>query len=339
MTGSAVVEDRPIAADAAAGPPLPATEDEVSIKKTMSMLEMNEIAQVRELEEAVQNLTTMEKACSKMKRQEEKKKEKLDDDSSGEDFFFYDEDERSQGSDGEEKTPISSDDSSASSSSTGMRRSQSLVTMPTPSSVKRPLRIDPIVEEIIHEDNETAEEAPEKNTPVKAFCPNRRPKRSSLKISSLKSSLSSCSLATVSSSGSLSDENGNGSMKRNVSFASLEIREYDVTLGDNPCVSCGPPLSLDWSYRECGSMCVEQYESLRVPRRSREDLILSYGVRRFRLIREAGFSMNDIKDATESVRRMQRRRKTTYSRLPTLKFEEALESAGRKMKRLVKGKA
>ena len=35
---------------------------------------------------------------------------------------------------------------------------------------------------------------------------------------------------------------------RNVSFSHLQVREYEVTLGDNPSVSSGAPVSLGWNY-------------------------------------------------------------------------------------------
>uniref|UniRef100_A0A7S1ZFB8 Uncharacterized protein n=1 Tax=Ditylum brightwellii TaxID=49249 RepID=A0A7S1ZFB8_9STRA len=256
---------------------------------------------------------------------------KKTEESSENDFFFFD-DDNDQRNDKEKASDIQEPEISSTRPVLGMRRSQSLASMSAPPMyARRPLRIDPIVEEAIPEDSEAKK--CDGNT-LKAFDPSRRPSKSSMKKSS-----SMASLTTTSSADSMLEENETNAMKRNISFSKLEIREYAITLGDNPCVRRGPPVSLDWKYNDRGSMCLEEYESARVPRRSRNKLVLSYGARRLRLILEAGFTMNDLKEATKDVQQMQRRRRTTYARLPIAKVEEAVESAGRKMKRLIKSKS
>jgi hypothetical protein len=68
--------------------------------------------------------------------------------------------------------------------------------------------------------------------------------------------------------------------KKHVSFASLSIREYTQVLGDHPCCTVGPPVSLGWDYTEATKMNLEEYETTRPRRRSRRDLRLSWNERR-----------------------------------------------------------
>lgn len=93
---------------------------------------------------------------------------------------------------------------------------------------------------------------------------------------------------------SLSDEND----QKHVSFASLEIREYNQVLGDHPCCTVGPPVSLGWDYTESPKVNVEAYEATRPRRRTRQSLRLSFKARREILSEVAS-------DA--DVRRVQRR--------------------------------
>jgi hypothetical protein len=68
----------------------------------------------------------------------------------------------------------------------------------------------------------------------------------------LKSCLSSSSISNSTMKRSKSSVNGFANeefkMTRNVSFSHLQVREYEVTLGDNPSVSSGAPVSLGWNY-------------------------------------------------------------------------------------------
>lgn len=65
-------------------------------------------------------------------------------------------------------------------------------------------------------------------------------------------------------------------LERNLSFHSVEIRPYSQVLGDHPCCSAGPPISLGWEY-DPNAVTVQQldeYETNREPRRSRRDMKL-----------------------------------------------------------------
>ncbi|KAL9189964.1 hypothetical protein ACHAXT_009639 [Thalassiosira profunda] len=128
-----------------------------------------------------------------------------------------------------------------------------------------------------------------------------------------------------------------GSMKRNVSFASLEIRNYNVTLGDAPTPN-GAPVSLDWTYDPSAteSYNVDYYEQFRTdeaPRRARHEMHMSPMQRQFLLMREAGCTRGQIRQAAEECRRAALRREKTNrnTRLGLMPVEEAWEKTRRKI--------
>ena len=59
---------------------------------------------------------------------------------------------------------------------------------------------------------------------------------------------------------------------KTVRFSNLEIRTYPLTLGDNPSVSSGPPLTLDWNYETTHTFSVDAYESQLAPPEDRRPL-------------------------------------------------------------------
>ena len=63
-----------------------------------------------------------------------------------------------------------------------------------------------------------------------------------------------------------------------VFFAFVQIREYQRILGDHPCVSSGPPISLGWEVETDELFSLDMYEQRRY-RRSRNDLIVPVHVR------------------------------------------------------------
>lgn len=164
------------------------------------------------------------------------------------------------------------------------------------------------------------------------------PKRSSMKGSSnsLRSSLKSCNSSV---SGSNLDDTTHSiesnvsvsnPMKRNVSFSSLEIRSYNVTLGDAP-TSYGPPVSLDWDYDPSVTQehQIDSYEDYRIrePRRNRREMLMPANHRHYLLMREAGFTRGEISLAMEEAKRVAKNREKTVKgvKMGLQPVEEVLE--------------
>jgi hypothetical protein len=115
------------------------------------------------------------------------------------------------------------------------------------------------------------------------------------------------------------------SLKRNVSFTNLEIREYSIALSDHPGCSYGPPIQLGWEYRDQKAVDVEEYEQRRPPRRPASELVMSYNVRRYLLLKRAGYSKPELQAAMKEVERVKRDRMVTDLLLPASKIDETLE--------------
>mmetsp|Transcript_5861 Transcript_5861/g.8437 ORF Transcript_5861/g.8437 Transcript_5861/m.8437 type:complete len:202 (+) Transcript_5861:61-666(+) len=139
---------------------------------------------------------------------------------------------------------------------------------------------------------------------------------------------------TVESSCNLQQHSFNSSSS-SVSFSCVEIREYDLTLGDHPSCSYGPPISLDWKYKVSCNLDIDEYELHRSPRRSLREMLLNYYCRKNLLLCCGDHSERELKNATKEVNRVKMRRSVTKAFLPARKLEEVVESAGRKMRRVV----
>jgi hypothetical protein len=119
---------------------------------------------------------------------------------------------------------------------------------------------------------------------------------------------------------------------RKVSFRSIEIRYYQMTMGDNPACSIGPPVQLDWHWDHEEMHDVDIYEVERRPRRKVRHLVLSY-YRRKQVLMSAGFDESQQKAAERQIGKLKRQRKTTGLLLPIQKMEEVVQSASRKVRR------
>lgn len=129
-----------------------------------------------------------------------------------------------------------------------------------------------------------------------------------------------------------SEEDTAPGVKRNVSFSNISMRNYPLTLGDNPSVSYGPPTTLDWGFEEAGDLSLDDYENNRAPRRRPREMLLNYYQRKA-ILEKNGCSEEEIKQAKRQVERAKRQRNTTKSMIQFMKAEDVVQSVGRKAKR------
>jgi len=96
-----------------------------------------------------------------------------------------------------------------------------------------------------------------------------------------------------------------------IRFSTIEVREFNCTLGDNPACRCGPPISLDWDYAVSELISLDEYEAKRVPRRSRRELFISTRTRRKIVSSQLGYAKEEVEMVESSIKRIQKKRLKT----------------------------
>jgi hypothetical protein len=113
-----------------------------------------------------------------------------------------------------------------------------------------------------------------------------------------------------------------------------------MILGDNPACSFGTPVTLDWVYEgEEEVYDIDVCECQRRPRLQSHQaklrlLLLSY-YRRRDILRQAGYTDAEIKSAAQQVDKIRRQRNATIIFMPLGRVQEAMASAGSKIKKSV----
>jgi hypothetical protein len=124
-----------------------------------------------------------------------------------------------------------------------------------------------------------------------------------------------------------------------IRFESVQIRLYHQTLGDNPAVTYGPPITLDWKYDEMSPVKVDEYEGTRGDRISDSNKLFLSSMDRRRVLKNKGFSEDEIDRASLEAEKARKERAMTNALLPAMRVEEVLQSTRRKVKRLIKKKS
>mmetsp|Transcript_23607 Transcript_23607/g.26920 ORF Transcript_23607/g.26920 Transcript_23607/m.26920 type:complete len:537 (+) Transcript_23607:212-1822(+) len=122
-----------------------------------------------------------------------------------------------------------------------------------------------------------------------------------------------------------------------VSFSTIEIRQYERILGDNPSCSCGPSISIGWEYDETSTSIqpIDDYEFRRGNRFDDTEMVLSRHEREL-LLFDLGYSKKEVVEAIRLNLKLKKRRRQTVNNLPIAKVEELIEGASKKISRVVR---
>lgn len=117
-----------------------------------------------------------------------------------------------------------------------------------------------------------------------------------------------------------------------VKFDKVVVREFPVELGDNPAVSRGAPLTIDWEPINHIEYDLDIYEDNRKPRRGKNGLHLTFPERQ-KLFRECGFTGKEVTKAVIDVNNARTMRYNTVQgfKKGAAKREETLEKMKRSM--------
>lgn len=98
--------------------------------------------------------------------------------------------------------------------------------------------------------------------------------------------------------------------ERNVTWGSLDIHSHVVTLGDNPSVSTGPPLTVAWKACKSHTITIDDYEAGVSERRSRRELAVPRQLRE-EWLRDVGFSRMEMRQVNKEIIKIKSNRKSS----------------------------
>lgn len=110
--------------------------------------------------------------------------------------------------------------------------------------------------------------------------------------------------------GCLRREGQRSSTLKGVRFGNIVITEFPIILGDNPAVTSGAPVTIDWTPQAENSYSVNAFEQFKPARRRRRKLLISVSSRAILLL-AAGYSVDEIADASINAQQIKHERQVT----------------------------
>lgn len=105
---------------------------------------------------------------------------------------------------------------------------------------------------------------------------------------------------------------------KNVRFGVVKLRSHNVILGDNPSVSKGPPVALDWNAVASDHLDLDEYEQEKLNKCYETDSCNENKKasripvkERYKMVRAAGHSRGSLLRAQEEIRAIKKHRQRT----------------------------
>ena len=93
-----------------------------------------------------------------------------------------------------------------------------------------------------------------------------------------------------------------------VRWSGLEIHYHTMVMGDNPSCSAGLPVAIQWNADSHQVIKLDDFEADRgFRRRNRVEMMIPI-MQRYDLVRQAGFSRLEMKDAEKEIKKIQKQR-------------------------------
>jgi len=125
-------------------------------------------------------------------------------------------------------------------------------------------------------------------------------------------------------------------VKLSVQFGDIEVRSYPIILGDNPSVSGGPPLTIDWDPFDSVAWSLDDYQEERGDFRAYSEMKMPKASR-FELLART-HSAREIVERTREVAQVRKDRYITTTQLYKAKNDEKMEKFVRGFMNLVTNK-
>jgi hypothetical protein len=141
----------------------------------------------------------------------------------------------------------------------------------------------------------------------------------------------------VSSKSCLKSEASNSStslsnLKRNVSFHQIEINQFSVEIGDNPC-AVGVPIQIGWTPNQTDVLDLELYESSKPEPRDRHEFHMPPQIRHALLFTN-GVHPKDMRNAIREGEKIKKSRERSIQSQKWDGLHYTLETARRRLKKV-----